>query len=87
MALGDEVSNSIEAHLSFDELLNAFHDLFDEYKLVSRKYKLLKKEHASLVSEFNRLNIMHENEISSPCIKCEELEMLKKENLLQHETL
>ncbi|CAL9078853.1 unnamed protein product [Musa textilis] len=43
MALDDKVSSSFEANLSFDELLNTFYDLFDEYKLVSKKYKLLKK--------------------------------------------
>ena len=46
MAIGDEVSNSLDASLSFDELLYAFHDLFDECKLVSKTYKLLKKEYA-----------------------------------------
>ena len=43
MIIGDEVSSSLDANLSFDELLSAFHDLFDECKLVSKKYKLLKK--------------------------------------------
>ena len=49
MAIGEEVTNLIDADLSFDELLNAFHDLFDECKIISRKYKLLNKEHDSLV--------------------------------------
>ena len=43
MAIGEKVINLIDADLSFDELLNAFHDLFDECKIISRKYKLLKK--------------------------------------------
>ena len=36
MAIGDEVTNLIDADLSFDELLNAFHDLFDECKIISK---------------------------------------------------
>ena len=70
MALGDEISKSIEAHLSFNELLNDFHDLFNEYKLVSKKYKLLKKEHAPLVSDFDRLKIEHDDSLA-PCTKCD----------------
>ena len=51
MAIGEEVTNLIDADLSFDELLNAFHDLFDECKIINRKYKLLKKEHDSLTCD------------------------------------
>ena len=80
MAYGDEVSNSTKAHLSFDELLSTFHDLFDECKLVNKKYKLLKKEHASLVNDFDRLKIKHDDSLA-PCTKCDELETFKKENL------
>ncbi|CAL9149786.1 unnamed protein product [Musa hybrid cultivar] len=55
MAIGEEVTNLIDAGLSFDELLNIFHDLFDECKTISRKYKLLKNKHDSLVSNFDKL--------------------------------
>ena len=41
MALNDEISDSNESYLPYDELLKAFHDLFDECKLVGKKYKLL----------------------------------------------
>ena len=51
MALGDDVSDLNEAHLFYDELLNIFNDLFDDYKLVSKKNKLLKKDYASLSNE------------------------------------
>ena len=85
MAIGDEVSNSIDANLSFDELLSTFHDLFNECKLIIKKYKLLKKEHASLVSDLDRLKVKH-NSCLTPCTKCDELEILKKENLLLKET-
>lgn len=63
MAIRDEVSSSLNANLSFDELLSAFHNLFDECKLVSKKYKLLKKEHTSLVSDFDKLKIEHDDRL------------------------
>ena len=37
MALNDEVSDSIKSHLVYDDLLIAFNDLYDEYKLVGKK--------------------------------------------------
>ena len=49
MAIGEKVTNLIDTDLSYHELLNAFHELFDECKTISRKYKLLKKEHDSLI--------------------------------------
>ena len=81
MAIGEEVTSSIDANLSFDELLNVFHDLFDECKSISKKYKLLKKEHDSLVSDYNRLNVKH-NDSLAPCTKCHEVKTFRKENLL-----
>ena len=77
MAIGDEVTNLIGADLSFDELLNAFHDLFDECKIISRKYKLLKKEHDIFVSNFDKLKIKH-NDSLVPCMKCYDLETLQR---------
>ena len=82
----DEVSSSLDANLSFDELLSTFHDLFDKCKLVSKKYKLLKKEHAYLVSDFDKLKIEHDDNLA-PCTKCNQLEILRNENLLLKETL
>ena len=86
MAIGDEVTNLIDADLSFDELLNAFHDLFDECKTISRKYKLLKKEHDSLTRNFDKLKIEYHDSLA-PCKKCHDLETLQKENLLLKDTL
>ena len=75
MAIGEGVSNLIDVYLSFDKLLNAFYDLFDEWKIISRKYKLLKKEHDTLVSNFDKLKIKH-NDSLAPCTKCHDLEIL-----------
>ena len=86
MAIGDEVTNLIDADLSFDELLNAFHDLFDECKTISRKYKLLKNEHDSLTCNFDKLEIEYHDSLA-PCKKCHDLETLQKENLLLKDTL
>ena len=86
MMLNDEVSDSIESYLAYDDLLITFNDLFDECKLVRQKYKMLKKEHASLASDFDRLKFEH-NDSLAPYIKCDELEMLKKKNLQLHEIL
>ena len=77
MAIGEEVTNFIDADLSFDKLLNAFHDLFDECKIISRKYKLLKKEHDSLICNFDKLNAEHHDSLNS-CIKCHDLETSKR---------
>ena len=48
MAFEEEVTDLINADLPYHELLNAFHELFDECKTISKKYKLLKKENDSL---------------------------------------
>ena len=47
---------------------------------------MLKKEHTTLVSDFDRLKVEH-NDSLAPCTKCDELEILQKENLLLKETL
>ena len=86
MAIGEEVTNLLDADLSFDELLNAFHDLFDECKIINRKYKLLKKEHDSLTCDFDKLKTKYHDSLNS-CIKCHDLETLQKENLLLKDTL
>jgi len=86
MIIGDEVTSSIDANLSLDKLLNAFHDLFDECKIISKKYKLLKKEQDSLISDFDKLKIKH-NDSLAPCTKYHEVETLRKENLLLKDTL
>ena len=86
MAIGEEVSSSIDANLLYDELLNAFHNLFDECKITSRKYKLLKKEHDSLISNFDKLKTEYHNSLAR-CTKCHDLEILQKENLLLKDTL
>ena len=39
MAIGEEITDLIDADLPYHELLNAFHELFDECKTISRKYK------------------------------------------------
>ncbi|CAL9093950.1 unnamed protein product, partial [Musa textilis] len=54
MALGDEVSELFNEDLSFNELLNAFHELFDECKSISKKFNLL-KEHALLQDKLGSL--------------------------------
>ena len=74
MAIGEEVTNLIDANLSFDELLNTFYDLFDECKIISRKYKLLKREHDSLTCNFDKLKTEYHDSLSS-CIKCHDLEV------------
>ncbi|CAL9120996.1 unnamed protein product [Musa textilis] len=85
MAVGEVVIELFNKDLNFDELSNVFHELFDECRVISRKFNLLKKEHALLVSKFDSLKL---NTLSfSPCSKCEHLETLKKENLLLKETL
>ena len=81
MATREEVTNLLDADLSFDELLNAFHDLFDECKVINRKYKLLKRVHDNLTCEFDKLKVEHHDSLNS-CIKCHDLETLQKENLL-----
>ena len=86
MAIGEEVMNLIDADLSFDELLNAFHDLFDECKIISRKYKLLKKEHDSLTCDFDKLKTEYHDSLA-PCAKCHNLETLQNENLELKDTL
>ena len=86
MAIGEEVTNLLDADLSFDELLNAFHDLFDECKIINRKYKLLKKEHDSFTCNFDKLKTEYHDSLA-PCIKCHDLESLQKENLLLKDTL
>ena len=68
-------------YLPYDELLNAFHDLFDECKLVDKKYKLLKKEHASLASEFDKLRNKHDDSMLAPCTKCKKIYSFKKDNI------
>ena len=72
MAIGDEVTSSLDTNLSFDELLSDFHELFDEFRILSKKYNSLKKEHASLVSDFDRLKIEHDDSLT-PYIKCHEI--------------
>ena len=82
MAFGNEVCYSNESSLSYDELFNAFNDLFDDFKLVSKKYKLLKKEHASLVSKFDKLKNEHDDSMLASCTKYDEIDSLKKENIV-----
>ncbi|CAL9769382.1 unnamed protein product [Musa acuminata subsp. burmannicoides] len=86
MTIGEEVTNLIDADLSIDEFLNAFHGLFDEYKTISRKYKLLKKEHDILINNFDKLKTEH-NDSLAPCMKCHDLETLQKENLQLKDTV
>ena len=38
MAIKDEVSDSLDTNLSFNELLSAFYDLFDECRIMRNKY-------------------------------------------------
>ena len=52
---------------------------------MSKKFTCLKKEHALLNTEFEKLK--HDSPLLPPCTKCENLEALKKENLLLKETL
>ena len=80
MALGGEVYDLINEDLYFDELSITFHELFDEYKPISKKFNLLKKEHALLQNKLDNLQ-------TPPCTKCEHLEVIKDENLLLKETL
>ena len=86
MAIGEEVTDLIDADLPYHELLNAFHELFDECKTISRKYKLLKKEHDSLTCDIDKLKTEYHDSLA-PCIKCHDLETLQKENLLLKDTL
>ena len=55
MAIGDDVSSSLDVKLSFNELLSAFHELFDECRSLSKKYNSLKKDHAILNVKFEKL--------------------------------
>ena len=86
MAFEEEVTDLINADLPYHELLNAFHELFDECKTISRKYKLLKKEHDSLTYDVDKLKTEYHDSLA-PCIKCHDLETLQKENLLLKDTL
>ena len=45
MVIKDEVSDSLDVNLSFNELLSTFHDFFDECRIISKKYNYLKKEY------------------------------------------
>ena len=45
MAIGDEVSSSLDVNLSF-------HDLFNECTIMSKMFNCLKKEHAFINNEF-----------------------------------
>ena len=86
MAIRDEVTSLLDANLTFDELLSAFHELFDECRILSKKYNSLKKEHASPISNFDRLKVEHNDSLASHT-KCDELELLQKKNLLLKKTL
>ena len=68
VAFDDEVCDSIETSLLYNKLLDAFHDLYDEFKLVGKKYKLLKKNHTSISSKFKILKNEHGNYMLTPCI-------------------
>ncbi|CAL9079515.1 unnamed protein product [Musa textilis] len=83
MALGDEICEFINEDLSFDELSIAFYELFYECRTISKKFNLLKKEHALLLGKLDSL----QTPTSPPCSKCEHLEAIKNENLLLKETL
>ena len=47
MAFDDEIYELTKTSLSYNELFDAFHDLYDELKIIGKKYKLLKKDHVS----------------------------------------
>ena len=68
MAIGDEVSGSLDVNLSFNKLLSAFHDLFDECRIMSKKFNCLKKEHTLINNEFEKLK--HDNPLLPLCTKC-----------------
>ena len=60
-----------------DELLEAFHDLYDVQK-VHKNYSLLKRDHVSLVNGFDALKNKYDNYMSTSsisCTKCEDLEL------------
>ena len=86
MAFEEGVTDLINADLPYHDLLNAFHELFDECKTISRKYKLLKKEHDSLTCDFDKLKTEYHDSIA-PCAKCHDLETLQNENLVLKDTL
>ena len=56
------------------------HELFDKYRIISKKFNLLKKEHVLLENKLDNFQ-------TPPCTKCEHLEAIKNENLLLKETL
>ena len=84
MVFEEEVTDLINADLPYHELLNAFHELFDECKTISRKYKLLKKENDSLTCDINKLKTEYHDSLA-PCIKCHDLESLQKDALKKFE--
>ena len=85
--LNDKVNNSIESYLAYDDLLIALNDLYDECQVVGKKYKLLKKKHASIVSEFDKLRNEHDDSMLASCTKFDEIDSLKKENALLQKML
>ena len=44
MTIKDEVTGSLDVNLSLNELLSTFHDLFNDYRIMSKKYNLFEKE-------------------------------------------
>lgn len=68
-------------------LLITFNNLYDEYKLAGIKYKLLKKEHTYIVNEFDELKNEHDDSMLASQTKSDEIDSLKKENVLLQEIL
>lgn len=67
MALNNKVFNSHKTSLSHDELLKIFHDLYNEPKMIDRKYNLLKMNHISLTNKFDVLKNKYGKYILTYC--------------------
>ncbi|CAL9091102.1 unnamed protein product [Musa textilis] len=87
MALNNEIYDSTKTLLPCNKLLSDFHDLYDEIKLVGKRYKLLKEDNAFLSHEFEKFKNEYDKCLLMPCTKCEELESFKKKNILLQEIL
>lgn len=49
MVFDNEVTNSLQTSLLYEKLFEIFHDLYNEFRKIIKKYSSLKKNHALLV--------------------------------------
>lgn len=59
MLFGNEVTNSLQTSLLYKKIFEIFHDLYNEFRKIIKKYSSLKKDHALLSNEFDTLKNTH----------------------------